>query len=235
MIDYEVTLNRCSYHKDDENERGLPCHCQKIERFIVHEGSTRKVFVCRNYYAELFQRYYKDDTFRTKSMAELQIAYEVFGCHIHPSLNKDPSLFDYVKVNGFDIFNMFFIDNSYILHEPSIFKIKGWSYQPILYARLSNKCFVKYPLYNIFSLICDYGTEESYWIFKEKLHDIVRFSIQKMVECLEAKNIRYRKTLVNPILKRLCFDYSNRDRYEIGMINALREILEKIATNKLIY
>ena len=230
-----VKLNKCSYHKDDENEKGIPCHCKRIEKFIAHEGVLRKVSVCRNYYAELFQRYYKDDAFKAKSMAELQISYETFGYHIHPSLNKEPSSFDYVKVNDLNSFEMFFIDNSYVLHEPSIYRIKGWSYQPIFYARLGNKSFVKYPLHDIFSIICNYGTKESYRIFKDKLHEVVRSSIQKMIECLEYKNIRYRKTLVTPILKRLRFDYFNTERYEIEMINTLREILEKIATNKLIY
>ena len=235
MIDYSVTLNRCSYHKDDENQKGIPCDCPKIERFIVNEGITRKVSVCRNYYAELFQRFMKDDTFRAKSMVDLQIAYDAFGHHIHPALNKDPRFFDYVKVNRIDSFDMFFVDNSYVLHDVCTFKLSGWAYQPILYARLSGKIFVKYPLHDIFCVICNYGTKDTYWIFKEKLHDIVRSSIQKMIECLESNNIRYRKTLVNPILKRLSFDYYKADRYEIEMINALREILEKIATNKLTY
>lgn len=235
MIDYDVTLNRCAYHKDDENQKGIPCHCKRNEMTLVHEGRFHKVSVCRNYYAELFQRYYKDDAFTAKSMTELQISYEVFGCHIHPSLIKDPRLFDFVKVNNFNPLDMYFIDNSYVLHEPSIFIIKRWSYQPILYARLSDKCYVKYPIRDIFSLICNCGTKESYRIFKGKLNDIVKSSIQKMIECLECKNIRYRKTLVNPILKRLRFDYFHAERYEIGMINALREILEKISTNKLIY
>lgn len=111
-------------------------------------------------------------------------------------------------------------------------------YMPFFYALIDRKCALRYPLDCIFGTICEIGIEKAVSIFGGyDVQLIVKYSIEKMIECLEAKNIRYKKSAVKPVLEKMrdLYCLSETERYEIKVITALSEILCKISNNEFKY
>lgn len=248
MNEKDIILNRCAFRTDAENESSEKrCKCPKIKMKLFHRNTFEYVQVCRNYYAELFNRNYEENflyyenCFNAASRAKMEIVKDLFGSHVHPYLNQPVHLYHFQKINKKRNYGMYYIDNN--LSSVHLFRTNYVVYQPFMYIMLDEKCFVRYPLHDIFSLICNVGIKEANEIFGngywnkvcDPVGSIIKMSVQAMVDCLESKNVRYRKSLVNPILNRIRIDYIHPESYTIQLVQALNEILYQIANNKLTY
>lgn len=239
------TLNKCAFRTDAENEAETrKCKCPKIIMSLYHAGREYEVEVCRNYYAELFQRYYKSSyayeystrIFEVAAMAKMEIIKEVFGCHICKRTEMLPGMYKFQKINpnnkNIVWLSPFWIANSYFSEG------NHTGYMPFFYALIDRKCALRYPLDCIFGAICEIGIEKAVSIFGGyDVQLIVKYSIEKMIECLEVKNIRYKKSAVKPVLEKMrdLYCLSETERYEIKVITALSEILCKISNNEFKY
>ena len=92
---------------------------------------------------------------------------------------------------------------------------------------------------DVFRFICENGIDSAKNTFgydsSEFIHEVVKSSIQTIVDCLESRKIKYKVTKVKPILNLLKLGNVDTDVYELKMINALTEILDKISENELTY
>ena len=232
-------LYKCAFRTDAENEVNTKvCKCPKITLELYHAGHEREVEVCRNYYAELFQREYAASwtydyntrVFESAARAKVEIIKEMFGYHICKDVDFPPGMYDFQKLNpnnkNLDILRPFWIGNSFY-H----LNTNRYIYMPFFYALIDKKCAMRYPLDWIFGAICKMGIDKAKLTFGNRnIQLIVKLSIEKMVECLESENVRYKKTAVKPVLERIrnLSGFRETEKYEIKVITALTEILGKL-------
>lgn len=238
-------LNKCAFWTDAENQISQKeCKCPKIEMRLWHQGIYEEVSVCRNYYAELFQRYYRESNsysyeasaFESACKAKMEIVQDLFGSHLHKWFNLPPSGYYYQKERTKDFIHA--IGNSYA-YGGGHYHYKGCVYKPFFYISLDDKSVVRYDMKDVFRFICENGIDSAKNTFgydsSEFIHEVVKSSIQTIVDCLESRKIKYKVTKVKPILNLLKLGNVDTDVYELKMINALTEILDKISENELTY
>lgn len=179
----KIELHRCAYRLDYLNR--LPerlrndYHVRHL--FLYHEENTCKcpkrtfkfkvyrqypyngyiyVDVCRNYFAELINRFSKGEyvTFESLSEAKWYIVCEALGFHFLPNLIRP---IGFKKVTDFENYGHWTNRNG--IQFPFIFyhRSGGWSslFNPHLEVLLDDHCYVTYSLDNVLDVIYSMGIE----------------------------------------------------------------------------
>ncbi len=108
----DIILNKCAFRTDAENEAEIrPCRCQRIYMRIYHQGRWYLVSVCRNYHAELFNRYRNmtDGDFNASTLTRLEIARDVFGSVLDEEFDKSIDTRSFLKLGRRGVMEDFFI------------------------------------------------------------------------------------------------------------------------------
>ena len=237
MMDFETdTLDKCAFRTDAENELdAYECGCPKITMGLYHQGHYGYVRVCRNYYAELFNRHYHElkerngfyDVFDAACCSKMEILEELYGGHISGSLHAD----NFMKLNKNIEFYKYHVDKQYSFHHLAH---KSF-YMPILYARIDDKSAAIYKCEDVFSFICQAGIKDAVKAFGQTyvVKEIIRDTIEQLAQGVEAEGIKYKKKLVNPVLCSIKNSFHQEEELEMRTITALAELLDAMAKGKL--
>lgn len=250
-----IKLNKCGLESDIFNESmSVECHCDKKRiEFIGHPV----VEVCRNYYAELYHRFYHHEHNESNFMRKERQFNAI--CSVLKSIYVDAfgAYYDIMAPHG-SFAKRFYgyyplIDNYYVYNP----HWADYHFAPQIYLPFTYKISFRAPLLDIFRWIITVGVREAiditshinfsdpdfgdggYFGRDAFVRKIIRKTLCIITEELDEKSCKYKKAVLKPLMKRLQYmktnEYNNDQLISIQLISSISELIQAMNRGEFLY
>lgn len=158
MID-SITLCKCGYWTDEQNNYAIkPCGCAKRKMTIYAYNLPFDVYVCRNYFAELYQRYGNVAEVYYNIAKECVDWVKKLPWWKHPCPLVDGIVSTKIKLHNDDSSCKNFYSFAYLHPVPRGTFLDGCEF----YVRLVNNYYYAYNILDLYKLILSKDNVDSY-------------------------------------------------------------------------